>query len=133
MTRVIVCGSRDWTDREIIHRELGQISDRAVLVHGACETGADKIAAEEWEGAGLKVEPHPASWLIHAPGWCRCGKVKPRVCKGAGPKRNQEMADLGADLCLAFPLKDSRGTWDMVRRAKKKGIEVKVVQPSKEK
>jgi len=24
------------------------------------------------------------------------------------------------------------GTWDMVRRAKAKGIEVKVVQPSKE-
>jgi hypothetical protein len=35
------------------------------------------------------------------------------------------MVDLGADLCLAFPMPRSRGTWDCVRRAKKAGIVVR--------
>lgn len=34
------------------------------------------------------------------------------------------MVDLGADLCLAFPLPDSRGTKDCMARAKKAGIKV---------
>jgi hypothetical protein len=37
------------------------------------------------------------------------------------------MLDFGApDFVMAFPLPDSRGTWDMVNRAKKAGIVVYV-------
>jgi predicted Rossmann-fold nucleotide-binding protein len=43
----------------------------------------------------------------------------------AGHYRNQEMADTGADLCIAFP--GGRGTADMVRRAAAAGIEIRRV------
>lgn len=36
------------------------------------------------------------------------------------------MVDSGAEVCLAFPEDDSRGTWDCVRRAEKANILVKV-------
>ena len=34
------------------------------------------------------------------------------------------MVDLGADVCLAFPLGESRGTRDCMRRASEAGIPV---------
>lgn len=42
----------------------------------------------------------------------------------AGLVRNQLMVDLGADICLAFPLPGSRGTWDCMGRAEAAGIKV---------
>ena len=39
-----------------------------------------------------------------------------------------EMAQAGADLCLAFPLGESRGTWNCVNECKKAGIPVKVIK-----
>jgi len=58
---------------------------------------------------------------IHAANWGDFGKA-------AGPIRNREMAQAGADLCLAFPLGESRGTWNCVNECKKAGIPVKVVE-----
>lgn len=43
--------------------------------------------------------------------------------------RNQEMADRGADLCLAFPGPESVGTWDMIRKARAAGIPVHIHEP----
>lgn len=111
MMRILVTGSRNWTDHRAVTLELESyrlLSDGPgeglVIVHGACPTGADAIAGL-WarETIGVTEEPHPADWLLHG--------------KAAGPKRNQEMVDLGADLCLAFPMADSRGTQDCMRRA----------------
>jgi hypothetical protein len=113
--RLLVTGSRFWSDRAVIHdalfaawRELGP---NTVLIHGACHLGgADIIADEIWKGQGLLTEPHPADWK--------------RYGKDAGPIRNQEMVDLGADLCLAFPLGRSTGTRDCALRAALAGIPV---------
>lgn len=64
----------------------------AVIVHGACPTGADAQAA--WwvrmhgRTLGVTEEPHPTEDFGPWP--------------GAGPRRNAYMASLGADLCLAF-------------------------------
>ncbi|WP_405461642.1 DUF2493 domain-containing protein [Streptomyces sp. NBC_00101] len=98
--RILITGSRDWTDRAAIGNALTAIaaanafSDRpTVIVHGACPTGADTIADgwARWHGARsplITVERHRAE--EHGP-WPRCG-----------PIRNQHMVSLGADLCLAF-------------------------------
>lgn len=120
--RVIVTGSRDFTNGVIIEDSLsflratyGAIGVRLVVVHGDCPTGADWYArnwAERRAHVSLPVihEPHPADWKTHG--------------KAAGPIRNEEMASLGADVCLAFPLGESRGTRDMINRARNRGIEV---------
>jgi hypothetical protein len=115
--RILVCGSRDWTDSGAIAAALGHASalansGRLIVVHGAAR-GADSIAAtiaREW---GVECEAHPAEWDTHG--------------KAAGPIRNDKMAKLGADLCLAFWDGQSRGTLDMIQRATKHGIPVRIV------
>lgn len=119
MKRILVTGSRDWDDVQTIKEVLawtiaGQWDD-TVIVHGDCPTGADAIAeslALKW---AIPVERHPADWH--------------RYGKSAGPRRNQQMADIGADLCLAFPMKGSKGTFDMIRKAKAAGIETRIYLP----
>lgn len=117
--RILVTGSRDWTDRATINSaladawfDLGQ-DPGAVLVQGECHLGgADLIAKEVWESHGLTVEGHPAEMGPD-------GHV-------LGPKRNAHMVSLGADVCLAFPLPSSRGTKNCMRLAREAGIPVRV-------
>jgi len=42
----------------------------------------------------------------------------------AGPIRNHEMIDFGADELMAFPDNDSKGTKECAKYAHKKGVEV---------
>lgn len=109
--RVIVCGSRDWTDREAIANRLFDLPSEAVIVHGAAK-GADRIAGQEAQKLGLVVEEHPANWQT--------------LGKTAGIARNVKMARLGADLCIAFWDGRSRGTSHMVDQAEKHGIPIEL-------
>lgn len=93
MRRLLVTGSRDWIDRDLIWGALWdglqEMAADTVLVHGDAR-GADRLAAETWSTWGMPVEAHPADWAQHG--------------KRAGYVRNAEMVDAGADLCLAFIL-----------------------------
>lgn len=117
--RILVTGSRNWTDRAAIFRALLTIGVSAthdhsrILVSGACPTGADALAEDVARGMGWHVERHPADWDAHG--------------KAAGPKRNQHMVELGADICVAFPLPNSRGTYDCMKRAAAADIPVHVI------
>ncbi|MBM4469839.1 DUF2493 domain-containing protein [Rhodococcus hoagii] len=122
--RILVTGSRDWTDRETIGRALLGVWcewDRpldTVLVHGDCHLGgADAIAAEIWAKQGFPVEPHPA-------------KRDPVTGRVLGPQRNAKMVALGADICLAFPLPSSRGTRNCIRLAREAGIPTRIFNHS---
>lgn len=121
--RVLVCGGRDYADRDAVFRALdgltGEITDETplgtidlVVIHGACPTGAD-LWADEWAIINWsRFEEYPADWPKHG--------------RAAGPIRNQRMIDEGRpDLVLAFP--GGRGTADMVRRARAAGIEVREI------
>lgn len=109
--RVIVCGSRSWTDREFIAHRLFDLPPGSTIVHGAAR-GADRIAADEGRKLGHIPEPHPAEWETHG--------------KKAGFIRNRLMASLGADLCIAFWDGRSNGTADMVDQAERHGIEIEL-------
>ncbi len=116
--RILITGSRDWVDEKAIDDALRAAFYEygvATLVSGGCPTGADAIAERIWEAHAFPVERHPADWDAHG--------------KAAGPRRNQEMVDLGADICIAFPLPDSRGTVDCAKKAKAAGIRVHPVGP----
>jgi hypothetical protein len=98
--RVLVCGSRDWRDRRIIHEVLRALADcypdlRIVVVHGAAR-GADRMAGEEARACGYKVEEHPADWKRHG--------------RRAGVIRNAHMLSLGCSRVVAFWDGKSRGT-----------------------
>ena len=126
--RVIVTGSRDWGDRLIIEERLSYLPGTTTIVHGAAR-GVDRMAEQEAQKHGFLIERHPAEWHIHGelnglvP--CKCPPEK-KVCKLAGFRRNEEMAFLGADLCLAFWDGSSKGTLDMMERAAKYGIPIDV-------
>lgn len=114
--RILVTGSRYWTDAELIGNVLAWFDqlkggEEMVLVHGAAR-GADRIAAEIARDLGWTVEPHPADW----------GKYG----VSAGPARNAKMVALGAEVCLAFVMPNSVGTWDCVRRAEDAAIPTRV-------
>lgn len=127
--RILITGSRDWLDRNavfnVLYSELAKST--IIVVHGDCPTGADRFAHEFCLHFGVHEEPHPAKWwpcqsgCRHAPRYRRDGAP---YCPAAGNYRNQEMVDLGASVCHAFPLRDSRGTWHCMRAAIKAGIEV---------
>jgi hypothetical protein len=114
---VLVCGDRNWTDRASLFRALTVLdltSEKPItgVVEGEA-TGADTMAREWADQTGIKVLSFPANWRKYG--------------KAAGPMRNQQMLDEGKpELVVYFhpDLANSRGTGDMVRRAKKAGIEV---------
>lgn len=118
--KVLVTGDREWSDIKTVIDTLEQLPAGTILVHGACR-GADNICAAVAEALGFVVRPYPADW--------------DRYHKGAGPVRNQQMlteehrADEPIDLCLAFHnnIESSRGTRDMIRRAEKAKITVRLI------
>lgn len=125
--RVLITGSRYWggdpdfggsPDQEDRMRAVfaavkRKVGDKpVVIVHGAAR-GADRMAARLSREFGWAQEAHPADWGTYG--------------KRAGFLRNQELVDAGADLCLAFPLLGSRGTYDCMNRARAEGIPVRVV------
>lgn len=110
--RILVTGSRNWDDLEKMIEAIAPYDDcqgRHVLIHGAAR-GADTMAANIASSLGWDVESYPADWDKHG--------------RSAGPIRNQQMVDLGADICLAFPLGESRGTRHCMKIAEKAGIKV---------
>lgn len=129
-SRILVTGSRNWTDARLIHAALAQFAaPGAVVVHGGAP-GADTLAARAAADLGLTVEAHPADWVRCVPD-CppRHRKTAPypwhgTYCPAAGSRRNQAMVDLGADVVLGFPLGRSTGTRDCMRRAARAGIPV---------
>lgn len=112
--RVLVCGGRDFNDRETVFHTLHELASEhgwLTIIEGGA-SGADKLAREWanlcWHGVITK----PADW--------------DRYGKGAGPIRNGQMLIGGKpDLVVAFP--GGRGTADMVRQATNAGVKVMLV------
>lgn len=112
--RLLVCGDRNWTDREAIEREL-RLLEPSVVIEGECR-GADLLAREVAEQLGISVEAYP-------PLWSRYGRA-------AGPERNHRMLTLGKpDLVLAFhsDIEHSKGTKNMLEQARRAGLRTKIV------
>jgi len=105
----IIAGSRNFCDYECLARVMARVSQEVdvTCVISGCARGADTLG-EEWANKrGLPVMRYPADW----------GKYG----RAAGPRRNAEMAEVG-DVLVAFLSEGSRGTADMIHRARMAGM-----------
>lgn len=113
--RILITGSREWTDTESIHTvladELAQTPPDSflVVVHGGAKSGADKIA-DDWaysmlrRGKRVRCEQLTALW--------------------DEPLSAVSMVEHGATVCHGFPKGDSEGTRHCMQEAQKAGIPV---------
>lgn len=126
--RALFTGSRHhrgkaaiWAALDAVHADHPDM----LLVHGACyppedEHGSRPHRSADWLAhlwaiaRGVPEEPHPADWARHGP--------------AAGPIRNAEMVNLGADECLAAPLGRSPGTRGCAHLAQAAGIPVRWIR-----
>ena len=114
MVRLLVCGGRDFADRELVFRVLDKFHQQTpvgVLINGSSETpervvrricGADELAFTWAIERGVDWTQFPADWRGEG--------------KAAGPRRNTRMLFTGRpDVVLAFEGGD--GTNNMVFQA----------------
>lgn len=88
--RLLVCGSVEWTHREVMWRHLDRLHPK-IVGHGDAR-GADRLA-DAWATArGCEVRAFPADW-----------RPDGRLDLGAGRKRNAAMlTTFRPDLVAAF-------------------------------
>lgn len=105
-----ICDDRGW----ITPPEDGNYLQNVIIISGMAK-GID-LAAIDW--ATVRY----CQWKEFPADWDKYGKK-------AGPIRNQQMLDEGQpDLVVAFPDPKSIGTYDMIRRAQKAGVETIVIK-----
>lgn len=115
--RVLVCGGRNYQDGDRVNAVLNKLHNEAgisCIIEGGAR-GADHLAMSWAVDAGVPRERYDADWENQG--------------SFAGPARNKRMLEEGKpDLVIAFP--GGRGTADMVRKARKSGVEVVEIAPA---
>lgn len=119
--RILVCGSREWTRRDIIETVFDSISREDnidVVIEGECK-GADKISRRICQDRKMKYDPYFAKWNEYG--------------LSAGNIRNTRMLEEGKpDLILAFytGIENSKGTKNMINQGVAAGVDVILVSES---
>jgi len=112
--KVIIAGGRDFKDydllKKICNHMLSQSKEVEIVSGGA--KGADSLGEQYASDMGYKCSKFPADWEKYG--------------RAAGFKRNSEMANY-SDCLIAFWDGSSKGTQHMINQAKKKNLQVKVV------
>lgn len=103
--KIIVCGSRSWTDHAAI--EAAVPWDDVTEVHHGDANGADHMAGCVARSKGKLVFPHPANWFLFG--------------NAAGMIRNAQMLEREIpDRVYAFWDGESHGTAHMIRIGREK-------------
>lgn len=99
--KLMISGSRYWTNEDIIKRVLLEVQPTEVIVGDA--NGADKITRKLCKRYGITYTVFKADWARHG--------------RAAGPVRNRKMIDSKPDILYAFPLGESKGTYNAIKLA----------------
>lgn len=137
--KILVCGGRDYDDRERFlevmnkYRELytypydpcGKSAKCYMQIISGMAPGADTLAARYARAFQLKLHEFPADWtdLSHPDAVVRRRRDGSLYDAKAGARRNARMLAEGKpELVVAF--RGGSGTRDMIRQARKAGVEV---------
>lgn len=109
--RIVIAGCRTYDNYDEAHdfidaclAHMGETEEIIIISGGA--SGADALGERYAKENGLAVERYPAEWGTYG--------------RGAGPRRNQKMAEL-CDFVICFWDGQSKGTKSMIACAKKCG------------
>lgn len=112
--RILLCGSRDWTDLNALNRVLDHVGPDVTIVHGTGVTELEALLAEETAKRGLPTVAVPVEWSKYG--------------DNARNVRNRHMLGMGIDQVIAFRLDGpSPGTDHLIQLATEVGIPVHVV------
>jgi len=113
--RVIICGSRDITDYDLVAQAISDSGFTVTEVVTGGASGVDRLGKRWARYNGIPEGEFPAQWETYG--------------KAAGPIRNSEMADYASQdpeggALIAIRKNMSRGTTDMINKAKAKGLQI---------
>jgi hypothetical protein len=111
-TRVLICGSRDFSNKKVIESTVEKLPPDATIIQGGAK-GADALAKQAANERGIHCLEFKADWV--------------KFGLSAGPIRNRQMLVEGKpDVVYAFYSDGirSRGTKGMVEMAQRAGIPV---------
>ena len=114
MFNVIVAGSRNFNDYELLTAKLDKIlskRDNVQIVSGGAR-GADSLGERYAKEHNLPLKIFPANWDLYG--------------RSAGYRRNEQMAEY-ADALVAFWDGESHGTKHMIETAQAMGLPLRVV------
>lgn len=119
--RLVVAGCRDYHNYSVASVEIEKHirtlgANCSVIIISGCASGADALGERYATEHNLPIERYPADWE--------------RYGRGAGPRRNEQMAKV-ADGVLVFWDGKSRGTKSMIKCAKKYNKPCQVVYINK--
>ena len=111
--RILICGSRYWTDKDMIMSLVMSLPKDSVIIEGEAK-GADSLAricAEECDFAKENILRCPADWN--------------KFSRQAGPIRNTQMLNEGKPthiIAYSNDIKTSKGTKNMITQGIKENI-----------
>jgi len=129
MKIILICGDRNWKNYKLIYKTLKEKKPDAIVEGGQVSHswtqyekeeirwGADHLGGRAADELGIPHFQCKANWNFYK--------------KAAGPIRNGwQIKFMPVTEVLAFhnDIENSRGTKDMIRQAKKKGIKVTLIK-----
>jgi hypothetical protein len=112
MRKILVCGSRDYEDYDKIEKTVRDFLTKDTIFIQGGAPGADTLAGQIARNNGVHCAQVDALWNSFG--------------RAAGPLRNAAMLALEPEIVFAFYTNyaKSRGTKNMVKQAKGKGVRV---------
>lgn len=115
MFKCIIAGTRTFNDYSLLCSYadyiLSRIQDDIEIVSGGGANGADLLGERYAEERGYSIARFPANWNEYG--------------RGAGPRRNREMA-MYSDALIAYWDGKSNGTKNMIEEARARGLKVRI-------
>lgn len=122
MIKVIIAGTRDFNNYELLKQKMDKIlanrvkNNEEIIIISGTARGADKLGERYAREKGYKIERYPANWDKYG--------------KRAGYIRNEQMAKV-ADACVCFWDEQSKGTKHMIDLAKQYKLALRVINYNK--
>lgn len=128
--KVIIAGGRDFSDYNLLKVKCDKIflNQNDIEIVSGKAPGADTLGEKYAKDNNYPIKPFPAKWNdFSEPCIIKYRKNGSKFNALAGPNRNQLMANY-ADCLIAFWDGRSAGTKDMIDKASKNNLKIRIIK-----